>query len=238
MGHTQQSRSWRGRRHGRVTEETAVLVRARRAHGVAQVAVLLLGSGRERGRRMICRRLNWQNPELMWRVCEKAHLSLALLPVFASLGSVPGRVEPTLEHSVRELAAVAAAARPTAVVRAHGARIVVAARIPAAGLLAWVGEGAVGPVVAAAAGAAADFELEHTEVVGGVGVGRVSVVFIGVVSCGVVGEELAEEGLVGGGEAGGVHIRRGGGEVLGLGAAGEELSGWDVNGGVVERLLG
>lgn len=233
MGHTQQSGSWRRRRHGRVTEETAVLVRARRAHGVAQVAVLLLGRGREPGRGMICRRLNWQNPELTWRVCEEAHLPLALLPVFASLGSVPGRVEPTLEHSVSELAAVAAAARPTAVVRAHGARIVVAARIPAAGLLAWVGEGAVGPVVAAAAGAAADLELEHAEVVG-----RVSVIFIGVVSCGVVGEELAEEGLVGGGEEGGVHLRRGGGEVLGLGAAGEELSGWDVNGGVVERLLG
>lgn len=127
-----------------------------------------------------------------------------MLAVFACLGSVPCRMQPALENTVRKLTAVAAATPAAAVVGAYCAGVVIAAGITAPGLFAGMGERAVGPVVAAAAGAAADLELEHAEVVG-----RVGVVVVIVVS--VVGEELAEEGLVGSREAWRVvHVGGGG----------------------------
>lgn len=107
-----------------------------------------------------------------------------------------------------------------------------AARVPPASLLSGVGERAVSPVVAAAAGAPADLELKHAEVVGGVGIDLV------VIRAGVAGEEFADEGLVSGGEARGsavscgVHVRRG--KFLGA-AAGEELPRWDVSVAVPEE---
>lgn len=145
-----------------------------------------------------------------------------MLAVFACLGSVPCRMQPALENTVRKLTAVAAATPAAAVVGAYCAGVVIAAGITAPGLFAGMGERAVGPVVAAAAGAAADLELEHAEVVG-----RVGVVVI-VVS--VVGEELAEEGLVGSREAWRVvHVGGGRYVLVSCRAAGEELSRWNVN---------
>lgn len=72
----------------------------------------------------------------------------------------------------------------------------VAAGVAAAGLLAGVGEGAFCPVVGA--GAAADLELKHSEVVGGEGIGGVGGVegFVAVVGRKEVVEraEAFEEG--------------------------------------------
>lgn len=103
---------------------------------------------------------------------EEANLPPAIRAVLAGLRVVPGRVEPDLEHPVCELAAVpaAAAAASAPELGAHVAGVVVPTRVAAAGLLAGVGEGAVGPVVAPAAGAPPDLELVHPKVVGGVGV--------------------------------------------------------------------
>lgn len=148
-------------------------------------------------------------------MCKEANFSLAVFPIFACLCSVPCRVEPALKNAVSELAAVATATPSTAILRAHRPGVVVPPRVAATGLFARVGKGAVGPVVAPAAGAPSDLELVHPEVVGGV---RVVGVRVGV----VVGEELVQDGLVGEQVAGAVVC---GGD----GAAGEELPRWDVD---------
>ena len=167
-----------------------------------------------------------QNPQLARRVREETHLPLAALAVFACLGSVPSRVQPALENPVRELARIAAAAHTVAAILwANGAGVVVPPRVAAARLLARVGKRAVGPVVAAAARAAADLELVHAEVVGGVRV--VGVFIVGRVCQLVLREVLVEERLVG------EHVGDGGSTVVcGCGdgsSAGEELPWWDVN---------
>jgi hypothetical protein len=74
-------------------------------------------------------------------------------------------VQPALKNSVSKLTAVAAAAAATAIVSTDCARVVIAARITAPCLFAGMCKRAVGPVMAAAAGAAADLELEHAKVV-------------------------------------------------------------------------
>lgn len=118
---------------------------------------------------------------------EEANLPPANRAVLAGLRVVPSRVEPNFEHPVCELAVVAAAAAaaPTAELRAHISGVVVPSRVTAAGLLAGVGEGAVGPVVTAAAGAPPDLELEHPEVIGGEGVVVVGV--IGISAAAIIG---------------------------------------------------
>lgn len=102
-------------------------------------------------------------------------------------------MQPALEDAMRELAVITAAARPTAVLRADGPRVVVLPGVPAAGLLSRMSKRAVGPVVAAAAGAPPHLELKHAEVVRrvrvGVGVG------VGVLATAVERQELPERGL-------------------------------------------
>ena len=159
-------------------------------------------------------------------MCKEAHFSLAVLTVFACFGSVPRGVQPAFKDAMRELAAFSTAARATAVLRAHRAGVMKPPRVAAAGFFARVGKGTVGPIVAPAAGAPADLELVHPEVIGGVGV----IVGAGVgINRVVVRKEFLEKGVVG------KHVAavKGGGYG---GAAGEELPWWDVN--VSEGLLG
>lgn len=145
-------------------------------------------------RRGISGGLRRQEAKLARGVGEEANLALAIAAVLTGLGAVPGRVEPALKHPVGELAVVAAAAHAAAPeLGAHGAGVVVPPGVPPAGLLAGVGERAVGPVVAAAAGAPADLELVHPEVVRRVGVVGVGV---GVVAGVVVREVFLHEGLL------------------------------------------
>jgi len=91
-----------------------------------------------------------------------------------------------------ELACIAAATLPAAVLRAHRPGVVKPARIAAASLLAGVCKRAVCPVVAPATSAATNLELEHAEFVGGVRVSDVIRV-VGV----DVGQVLVQEGVVG-----------------------------------------
>lgn len=153
-----------------------------------------------------------QDAELTRRVSKETNLPLTVLAVFTCLRPVPRRVQPALENSVSKLTAVTAAAAASAIVCTDCAGVVIAARITAPCLFAGMCKRAVGPVVTAAAGAAADLELEHAEVVRGVGV--VGGVIIVVGGSSVVGEEFAEEGLVGSREAwrvgGAIHVRGGG----------------------------
>lgn len=124
---------------------------------------------------------------------EETNLPLTILPILTSLRTVTGRVKPAFEDAVSELTVVAAGAGTgAAVLGADGAGVMKPARVAATGLLAGVGEGAVGPVVAAAASAAADLELVDTEVVGGVRVGVRVGVGVGVVER----EEFVESGDV------------------------------------------
>jgi len=157
--------------------------------------------------------LGWQNPEFSRGVSEKANLSLAIFPILASLSSIPRRVQPALKNPVRELTCIAAATLPAAVLRAHRPGVMKPARVTAASLLAGVSKRAVGPVMAAAASAAANLELVHAEFVGGIRVSEVIRV-VGV----HVGEVFVEEGLVG------KNVGGGGGS-----AAAEELPWGDVN---------
>lgn len=163
---------------------------------------------------------------------KETNLALTVLPIFAGLRPVPGRVQPALEHTVSELTAIASAAPAAAILRAHLPGVVEPPGVTAAGLFSRVSERTVGPIVAAAAGAAAYLELVHAEVVGGVRVGVIRVV----VSIVVVGQELLQERLIGsgGGEARGVGVIHLG--FLARKAAAEELSWWDVN--VLECFLG
>lgn len=148
---------------------------------------------------------------------EETNLSLTILPIFASLGSVPRRVEPTLENSVSEFAVIATCAVPSPEIGADGAGVVVSAGVPAAGLFTRVSERAVGPVVGPAASAPPDLELINTELVRGVRVGVIRVR----VGASVAWEELLELGLVG--EIGGFRrVGSGGGPAV------EEFPGWDV----------
>jgi hypothetical protein len=176
-------------------------------------------------------RIRRKNAELARGVSEETHLALAVLPVFAGLGSVPGWVEPTLEHAVGELAAIATAAPAAAVLRANLAGVMESPGVTPAGLLTRVGERAVGPVVAAAAGAVADLELVHAKVVGGIRVGHIiGIIIVVVVDAGVVRQELLQESLFGSG-ARVIHVG-----FLGGKSAAEELSRWDVY--ALEQFLG
>lgn len=178
------------------------------------------------------KRLWRKNAELARGVSEETHLALAVLTVFTGLGSIPGWVEPALEHAVGELAAIATATPAAAVLRANLAGVVESPGVTPAGLLARVGERAVSPVVAAAAGAVADLELVHAEMVGGIRVGDVTG-FVVVVGAGVVRQELLQEGLFGSG-ARVIHV----GFLGGKKAAAEELSWWDVYALDHQRFLG
>jgi len=166
---------------------------------------------------ILCRK----NTQLTWRVSEEADLPLTILAVLASLGPIPGRVQPALKHTMSKLAVVPTRTRPgPPVLRTDSAGIVVATRVTATSLLARVGKWAVGPVVAAAAGALTDLELVHPELVRRVGV-RVGVEPI-VARVPVAGEELLDE-------SGGIGVEEArGGIGVGGGAAGEELPWWDV----------
>lgn len=199
--------------------------------GVHEFVMILARSVMVGRRRTMGVRINRQNSQLARSVSEEAHLSLAILAIFTSLSSVPCRVKPTLEDAVRELAAITAAAPPAAILGADSTGVVIPAGVSAASFLTGVSEGAVGPVMAAAAGASAYLELVHAEVIRGI---EIRVVGVGVGVEVVAGEKLAKESLVGRGKAGGVgeHVGvvDGGG---GGGTASEELAGRDVEEGLL-----
>ncbi|KAK8622406.1 hypothetical protein V6N13_117323 [Hibiscus sabdariffa] len=112
-----------------------------------------------------------QETKLTRRVSEKANLTLAVLAIFASFGSVTCRVEPAFEHPVSELAVVTARASASAAeVRADGGGIPVPSRVTAAGFLAGMSKGTVGPIVAPAPSASPHLELVHAEMVAAVGI--------------------------------------------------------------------
>ncbi|XP_057489397.1 uncharacterized protein LOC130775258 [Actinidia eriantha] len=104
--------------------------------------------------------------QLLDRVGEETDLALAKPTRIAEARAVLGWVEPVLEHTVGKMTSLSPAALPVAVVWACHSRVVVPARVAATGLLAAVGEGALGPVVAAHPGAALDLESVHPEVTG------------------------------------------------------------------------
>lgn len=166
-----------------MTEQAAIV-------GSQEFIVVVLAGNVIINRRIVGMRINRENPQLARSVSEEADLSLTVLPIFTSLGSVPRWVKPTLKHPVCELAGVAAATPAAPVLGADGAGVVESPGVAAAGLLAGVSEGAVGPVVAAAASAPPDLELVHAEVVGGVGI---RVVVVGVH---IVGQEFVKKRLL------------------------------------------
>mmetsp|Transcript_4924 Transcript_4924/g.14740 ORF Transcript_4924/g.14740 Transcript_4924/m.14740 type:complete len:281 (+) Transcript_4924:2211-3053(+) len=104
-------------------------------------------------------------PQLLVVVGEEAHGPVAARPVRAHLRPVPRGVEPALEHAVGVLAGVAPLARPLPVVRAGLRRVRVLPRVPPPGLLARVGERALGPVMRPCSGARLHLELVHPKVV-------------------------------------------------------------------------
>lgn len=123
---------------------------------------------------------------------EEANLTLTVLPILARLGTVPGRVEPTLEDPVCKLAVIPAGASDAAsVVGADGGAVAEAAGVTPASLLTGVGEGAVGPVVAAAASATTDFEIVDPEVVSSIRIVRRVVIInkLIVITVIIVGED-------------------------------------------------
>jgi hypothetical protein len=160
-------RARRGRGHDAALGEVALerLAAERRA-------VVRLGERRRRRGAPGAGLLRRQDAELVRRVREEADAAAAGGAVLAGLRPVARRVEPALEHAVRELARVAALAPALAEVRARGAGVVVPPRVAAAGLLPRVRVRAVRPVVAPPARAPAHLELVHPELVAGVGVHR------------------------------------------------------------------
>lgn len=167
--------------------------------------------------------LGRQDPKLTRRVGKETHLPLAILPVLAGLGPIPGRMKPALENPVRELTLIPFSTRASPVLGTHRPGVMILPRITSPRLLARMSEGAVGPVVAPAASTPPHLELEHSKLIRRVGVG---IEVESVVGVPVEGEELLHErGGVRGGAVGVEVGVRGDGSG---GAAGEELAGRDI----------
>lgn len=113
-------------------------------------------------------RIQRQNTKLARCVSKEAHFPLTIFPIFTCLSSVPSRVKPAFKHAVSKLTAVATATRAAAILRAHLARVMKPSGVTAASLFARMSKRAVSPVVAPASRAAANLELVHAEMVGGV----------------------------------------------------------------------
>jgi hypothetical protein len=105
-------------------------------------------------------------------VGEEADAAAAGGAVLAGLRPVARRVEPALEHPVRELAGVAALAPALAEVRARRAGVAVPPGVPPPRLLPRVREGALRPVMAPPARAPPHLELVHPELIARVRVHR------------------------------------------------------------------
>lgn len=103
---------------------------------------------------------------------EETDSPLAARAVLARLSPVTGRVEPALENSMSELARVAFLAVTFSEIGAGRTRIVELPRVAAPGLLSRVGERTVSPVMRPATCAPPHLELEHPEMVAGVGINR------------------------------------------------------------------
>lgn len=114
------------------------------------------------------RRRRRKDSELTSGMCKETNFPLTILSIFTSFSSIPRGVQIAFKNTMRELTRVTSRAVSTAVLRTHLARVLKPARVTAACFLAGVSERTVSPVVAAAASASSDLELEHTEVVGGV----------------------------------------------------------------------
>lgn len=106
--------------------------------------------------------------ELLRRVGEKTHLSLARQARIANPGPVPGRMEPVLEHAVSELTGVALQAMAVPEGGACDGGVVELPRVTPLRFLAAVGVRALRPVVAPRPRAALDLVRVHPELVGGV----------------------------------------------------------------------
>jgi hypothetical protein len=103
-------------------------------------------------------------------VSEETNLSLTILAIFASLGSITRRVQPTLKNTMRKLTILSTATPSTLKLRANSSRVVKPTRVSPTSLFARMSKGAVGPVMATAARAATNFELIHAEMVRRVGI--------------------------------------------------------------------
>lgn len=107
--------------------------------------------------------------ELVISVGKETHSATATRSVLAELSSITRRVEPALEHAMRELTRVTPLAGAFPVIGTRRTGVVELAGIPAAGLLAGVGVRTLGPVVGPATWTVAYLELEHSEIVTGKG---------------------------------------------------------------------
>ena len=114
----------------------------------------------------------WEDTKLTRRVSKEANLALTILAILACLSPVPSRMQPALKHTMCECTLIALRAAPSsAVLGAHSPRVVVLSWVPSPSLLPGMRKRAVGPVVAAAAGALTNLELVHPKLVRRVGVG-------------------------------------------------------------------
>ena len=173
-----------------------------------------------------------QHAKLLSGMSEKTDLSLTVFSIFAGFSSVSSWVKPTFKHPVCKLAVVTSATPTSPEIRADSPGVMVPPGVPPASLLSGMSEGTVSPVVAPAASAPANLELKHPKMIRGVGVG----VGVGVVAA-VERQELLEEGLGGQSE----RFRRVGEDVGAferVGAAAEKLSGGNIDGFLVEELVG
>ena len=175
-----------------------------------------------------------QHAKLLSGMSEETDLSLTVFSIFAGFSSVTSWVKPTFKHPVCKLAVVASATSTSPEIRADSPGVMVPPGVPPASLLSGMSEWAFSPVVAPAASAPANLELKHPKMIRGVGVG----VGVGVGAVAAVErQELLEEGLGGQSE----RFRRVGEDVGAferVGVAAEKLSGGNIDGFLVEELVG
>jgi hypothetical protein len=101
-------------------------------------------------------------------VRKEADTTVAAGSILAEASAVLRRVKPALEHPMSILTHVATPAHAFPEVRAWHTAVVILARIPAAGVLPRVHEGALGPVMRVRPGARPDLEGVHPELIRGV----------------------------------------------------------------------
>lgn len=122
---------------------------------------------KHRSRRRNKRSILSDGTELLRRVSEETDFPAAAGSVVAELGPITRRVKPAFEDAVSEVTGVTSVAVTFAEFRARGGWVVILARVSPASLLGRVGVGAFRPVMWPATWAASDFELEHSEMIGG-----------------------------------------------------------------------
>jgi len=107
--------------------------------------------------------------ELIFIMGEEADAAGTSCALLAEPCAVLRRVEPALEHTMGELAAITTgAATRAAEVGAGHSSVRVLAGVSAAGVLAGVHERTLGPVMRVGPGAGPHLECEHAELIGGI----------------------------------------------------------------------